>query len=110
VCAGIGHWRIEADYCDDDTLEQELKIKAIKNGVGVLWDPDAQEATRSDAMFVFVPDELSREKFKEMYPDAARPRCPPRTSARTSCGGSRPTASGSPSIGSRSRSRRRWPC
>jgi hypothetical protein len=76
VCAGIGHWRIEADYCDDDTLEQELKIKAIKNGVGVLWDPDAQEATRSDAMFVFVPDELSREKFKEMYPDAAASEMP----------------------------------
>lgn len=70
VACGIGHWRIETEYADDTTFEQELRISGIDDQVSVLWDPDAKRLTREDAMFCFVPVDMTLDSFKEKYPDA----------------------------------------
>lgn len=70
IC-GIGHWRVTADYCDDNSWDQELYIKGIPNALGVLWDPNAKDPTRSDAEYVFVLEDMTDEAFKAKYPDAA---------------------------------------
>lgn len=71
VAAGIGHWQVETEYADDSTFEQELRIAPIDDGIAVRWDPDASLPTRADAMFCFVPVDMSRDAFEERYPDAS---------------------------------------
>jgi hypothetical protein len=68
VTAGIGHWRVLTEYADADTFEQELRIAPVEDGVAVVWDPDAILPTREDAMFCFVPVDMSRAAFEEQYP------------------------------------------
>jgi hypothetical protein len=67
----IGHWRITADYCDDESWDQDLFIKGIPNALGVLWDPAAKDPTRMDADYVFVMEDFSKDQFEEKYPKAA---------------------------------------
>lgn len=71
VAAGIGHWQVTSEYADDSTFEQELRIAPIDDGIAVRWDPDASLPTRADAMFCFVPVDLSRDAFEDRYPDAS---------------------------------------
>lgn len=69
VAAGIGHWRVLTEYAGNTTFEQELRIAPVEDGIGVVWDPDSIMATREDAMWCFVPVDMSRAAFKEKYPD-----------------------------------------
>lgn len=69
VRAGIGHWRVLAEYEGTDTFLQELRISPIDDGVSVIWDPDGRELTREDAKWCFVPVDVQRETFKERWPD-----------------------------------------
>lgn len=69
VMAGIGHWRVMTEYASADTFNQEIRIAPIEDGVAVVWDPDSILPTREDAMFCFVPVDMSRAAFEERYPD-----------------------------------------
>lgn len=68
---GMGHWRIVTEFADDDTFNQEIRIKRIVNPFAVLWDPSAEEADKSDAGWVFVLSEVDRDAFKQKWPEAA---------------------------------------
>ena len=70
VDAGLGYWRVTTDYAADDTFDQEIYIKAVKNPLNVYLDPDIQEADGSDARFGFVFENMSKEEFEDKYPDA----------------------------------------
>ncbi len=69
VAAGIGHWEVFSEYADDSTFEQELGVRLIDDQISVMWDPDAKHPTRRDAMWCFTPVDLTREAYKETYPD-----------------------------------------
>lgn len=69
VDAGIGYWRITTDYAYEDTFDQEIYIKRIKNPLNVYLDPDIQEADGCDARFGFIFEDISREEFEARYPD-----------------------------------------
>lgn len=66
---GIGHWRIKTEYADDDTFGQDIIIEGIPNPLAVLWDPVAKKATREDARYCFVMEDISEDEFEELYPD-----------------------------------------
>lgn len=70
VCAGIGHWEVTTEYASSTTFNQEIRIVGVADSVSVLWDPDAILPTREDAMFCFVPVDVTRAKFKERWPDS----------------------------------------
>lgn len=67
---GIGHFRIVTEYSSDDTFEQDIRIKRIRDSFSVTWDPHAVEPTRSDARYCFVEEPLDIPTFKARYPDA----------------------------------------
>lgn len=67
---GQGHFRLVAEYEDDDSANQKLAIKSIRDHLSVVWDPFAQERSRGDARFCFVFDRMSLTEFKAEYPDA----------------------------------------
>ncbi len=71
VAGGIGHCRVYTEYAAATTMDQEICVGLIEDGVAVVWDPDACHPTRKDAMWCFVPFDYSRETFKEKWPDAS---------------------------------------
>lgn len=68
VDAGIGYWRITTDYAYEDSFDQEIYIKRIKNPLNVYLDPDIQEADGCDARFGFVFEDITKEEFEARYP------------------------------------------
>jgi hypothetical protein len=71
VSCGIGAWRVTTEYAADTTFNQEVRITGVDDAVAIAWDPDSTLITREDAKWCIVPVDMSREAFKEEYPDAA---------------------------------------
>lgn len=69
VAGGYGAWRILPDYEDDKSFHQVLRIKDIPNPLTVLWDPEATDPCRGDAMWCIVAERISKSKYKTLYPD-----------------------------------------
>lgn len=65
---GRGFFRIINQYVDENSFDQELKIKRIINQFSVYWDPNANEFDLSDAQWMFVTDRISRDEFKSQFP------------------------------------------
>jgi hypothetical protein len=68
VQAGLGYARVVTDYAGDDTLDQDIFIKRVKDPLSVYLDPDISEADGSDARFGFVFDDVPRDVFNAKYP------------------------------------------
>jgi X-X-X-Leu-X-X-Gly heptad repeat protein len=68
VTAGIGAWRVMTEYADETTFNLDLRISSIDDPVAVIFDPDAVEPSRCDAMFCFVPVDMSSYAFELKYP------------------------------------------
>lgn len=67
---GWGYWRITTEWEKPDSFNQVVCIKRVRNAFTVYMDPDAQEADGSDSRYAFVTEMLSRDEFKERFPDA----------------------------------------
>lgn len=67
---GIGHFRIDTEFTEDDGFEQDIRIKRIRNPFAVYWDPNSEELTREDARWCFVTERITLEEFEDRYPDA----------------------------------------
>ena len=67
---GIGHWRVLTDYTSETSFEQEILLEPIHNPFAVVWDPCAIMATREDANWCFVIEEMSEAEFAQQYPKA----------------------------------------
>src|SRR6185295_5440028 len=68
VKTGIGYWRVVTEYAGDDSFDQELFIRRIRNPLTVYLDPDIKELDGSDAKFGFIFDDMRREDFNRKYP------------------------------------------
>jgi hypothetical protein len=67
VPGGLGWWRICTDYLNDDDLEQDIRIKAVRNFASVKPDPAAIELDLRDARFYFVEELIPRSEFERKY-------------------------------------------
>lgn len=67
---GFGFFRITTKYIRENTFNQDICIKRVRNPLAVLLDPNIQEADGSDANWGFVIDELPKKQFKKQYPKA----------------------------------------
>lgn len=65
---GFGAWRLMTQYVDDDSFDQEIVIKRIRNQFTVFLDPDAQEIDYSDAWYAFITEKVPRDIFEKKYP------------------------------------------
>jgi hypothetical protein len=68
---GKGAWRVNTDYVDDKTFDQEIRIERILNRFSVYPDPAAQKWDYSDGRWFFVTEDMPTSVFKAAYPDAA---------------------------------------
>lgn len=68
VRSGIGYWRVATEYADDQTFDQDIRIKRIANWMSVYVDPTYKEADGSDIEWAFVVEDLTKDEFLRMYP------------------------------------------
>lgn len=68
VKSSIGWIRIDHDYCDDDSFDQELLIKRVVNNLAIWIDCNSIECDGRDAKRGTVLDRMSVAEFKRMYP------------------------------------------
>ena len=71
VAYGEGYIRLLTEYCDDNTFEQDIKIGRVRNSFSVYMDPMIQDPTGADAKWCFITEDLTREEYERMYPNAA---------------------------------------
>ena len=71
VAYGEGYIRILTEYCDETTFEQDIKICRIRNSFSVYMDPLIQDPTGADAKWCFITEDVTKEEYEYMYPDAA---------------------------------------
>jgi hypothetical protein len=68
VWTGIGYWRVVTEYADEDSFDQEIFIRRIRNPQSVTLDPNIKEVDGSDAKWGFVHDDVPRKEFNRKYP------------------------------------------
>lgn len=65
----FGYYRIITDYANEKSFDQEIFVKRIRDPFSVYFDPNAQEPDGSDADWAFIIESLSRDEYKNKYPD-----------------------------------------
>ena len=71
VSYGEGYIRLLTEYCSDDSFDQDIKIVRIRNSFSVYMDPTIQDPCGSDAKWCFVTEDLQRDDYERMFPDAS---------------------------------------
>lgn len=66
VKGGIGYWRLTTGYTNDDSFDQEIFIRRVRDPLSIYLDPDIREFDGSDAKFGFVFEELAKDEHPEL--------------------------------------------
>jgi len=68
VISGRGCWKIVTEFTDEDTWDQDIRIRRIKNPYTVYFDPAADQWDKRDGRFAFLVEDISRDEFRVRYP------------------------------------------
>lgn len=69
VRGGIGFFRLDHDFQDVDTFNQQIFIRKVVNPFSVYLDPASIDVDGADAMYGFAMEELSQKAFERKYKD-----------------------------------------
>jgi hypothetical protein len=67
---GFGYFRIVPEYEKDDSFNQVLRVKRIRNSFTVSLDPAGVEPDGSDIQFGIVTEKMTHDEFKARHPRA----------------------------------------
>lgn len=70
VTSGLGYFRVNTRYSDDDSFDQDIVIQRVANPFSIFGDPHSTAADSSDWSLAFVVDTMDREQFKARYKGA----------------------------------------
>lgn len=70
---GFGYFRLVTEYESEDSFDQVLRFKRIRNSFTVSLDPASVEPDGSDAQFAIITEKMTRDEFKARYPKADIP-------------------------------------
>ena len=70
AAVGFGYFRIMPEYCDEESFDQKLVFKRIRNAFTVAFDPSSMEPDGSDQMRCLIHIKVPKDAFKLEYPDA----------------------------------------
>lgn len=68
VICGIGNFRVDLDYADDDVFDRDIFIRPIPNALAVTWDYMSVDPTGRDAYHCFVDDMLPKKAYEKRWP------------------------------------------
>lgn len=69
IIGGIGYWRVNQVYPDNDSFDQELRIEPVRNHLAVKLDCDIKQKSGLDALYGFIFDDIPKKEFEKLYPD-----------------------------------------
>jgi hypothetical protein len=70
---GIGWFRLmtfETDLDPQHPFDQDLRIERVTNNLSVYCDETAVKPTRADARYLFVTENVPRDEFTDLHPNA----------------------------------------
>ncbi|HRH29695.1 MAG TPA: portal protein [Aquabacterium sp.] len=67
---GFGYFRLVTAYCREDSFDQEIQFKRIRNPFTVYMDPAHVNPDGSDQQWCILSIKTPRAEFKAEYPDA----------------------------------------
>jgi hypothetical protein len=67
--AGWGFYRFVTEYCDDESFDQDLKIKPVTDSFAV-YGIVIPACLGIEPSFAFVVSHLSKDEYKTLYPDS----------------------------------------
>jgi hypothetical protein len=70
VTCGLGYFRVNTRYCDDDGFDQDIVIQRVANPLSIFGDPYSTAADSADWTTAFVVDGMDRGRFKTRYKGA----------------------------------------
>lgn len=70
VEAGLGAWRINSRYVDEDAFEQELIVEPVQNPFCLYADPACKDMLKRDANDFILTDKMSVKAYEARWPDA----------------------------------------
>ena len=66
---GFGYFTVTTEYAGDETFDQNICIKRVRNPLSIIIDPESTEADGSDMKFAFVMETMTKEAFEAKYPN-----------------------------------------
>lgn len=69
---GLGYLRLTTEWEREDSFDQVMMIKRVRNPFTVYLDPDRLEPDGADARFGFVTEIMPEDDFKREYPKAQK--------------------------------------
>lgn len=70
VKIGWGYFRIIGEYVDEESFDQEIKIRPVRNVFTIYMDPAAVMPAGEDQMWCIETGKIKRTLYKALYPDA----------------------------------------
>jgi len=70
VRMGWGYWRVVTDYVREDSFDQEIFIRPVRNPFTVYFDPNSVLPDGSDAERAMITEVIPKTTFRKMYPTA----------------------------------------
>lgn len=70
VSRSYGYWRVTTEYVDEDSFDQDIRIRRIRNPFDVLFDPSAEDVQKEDARYCFVHKTMDKKEFRRRFPKA----------------------------------------
>lgn len=72
VNGGVGYFRVNVDYAEDDAFDQDIRIGRIDNIFSVYGDPASTELTSIDWNTAFVTDWYTKDTFYRKWGKEAK--------------------------------------
>jgi len=72
ISSSVGFWRIITQYTDENSFEQDVRLKRVINPLSIHFDPNAQEFNLEDARYCFAEERMKMDVFKKRYPKAEK--------------------------------------
>lgn len=66
---GFGYFTVTTEYAGDETFDQDICIKRVRNPLTIIIDPESVEADASDMRFAFVMETMTKDEFEKKYPN-----------------------------------------
>lgn len=67
---GFGYFRLVTEYEDEDSFDQVIRFKRVRNSFTVSMDPASTEPDGSDQQFCIISEKMTKAEFKARYPKA----------------------------------------
>lgn len=73
VGCGISNFEITMEYATNDAFDQDIFIRTLSNPFAVVWDRFSKDPTGKDARRCFVEEVMSRNEYKDIWPEMPIP-------------------------------------